>query len=472
MVVEVIVTTRATQQAARYLPVGGLERCAYCRFYSAPGNCGRILGPVSPAGWCRFFSRMVWLRMDGGDTDMAVASGPAPPTIDLQFTTMSSLPASVTLSRASIGTYFNSTGTMQTAAANVARFDYNPTTLAANGLLIEEARTNSIPNSTTLTTFTPAAGTWVTGATVAPDGTTTGALFREDTTGNSHLINVPSAVTSGVQWTYSIYAKAAGRSFFFANGAGMGAASLRPEWNLTAGTDTTTGSNANFTHGIQNVGNGWYRCWFSWLTTNTTGIAYDLELSAGGGGAYAGNGTSGIYFWGGQAEQAAGPFVTSYIPTTGTTVTRAADVATIASLPGRNAAAESYAAEFTLAGVNAAANPRIVGGSATQLGPLFVNTTLHGSTTDLVGTVATANTLTLGAVSKLAGNWASPNAGRVCLNAGTVAGATTLTTGYGAMTVPKLMGDSVAADQATGWMRRFRYWPRALADTELQSVTT
>ncbi|MFA7276253.1 MAG: hypothetical protein WC043_05570 [Pseudobdellovibrionaceae bacterium] len=50
-------------------------------------------------------------------------------------------------SRASTATYFNSTGTLQTAATNTPRLDYNPATLAARGLLIEESSTNYTKNS-------------------------------------------------------------------------------------------------------------------------------------------------------------------------------------------------------------------------------------------------------------------------------------------------------------------------------------
>ncbi len=49
-------------------------------------------------------------------------------------------------SRASTATYIDSAGVMQTAAANAARFDYDPQTLAPKGLLIEEARTNYVRN--------------------------------------------------------------------------------------------------------------------------------------------------------------------------------------------------------------------------------------------------------------------------------------------------------------------------------------
>lgn len=50
--------------------------------------------------------------------------------------------------RASIGTYYDSSGTLQTASAGTPRFDWDPVTHAAKGILIEEARTNYVTNST------------------------------------------------------------------------------------------------------------------------------------------------------------------------------------------------------------------------------------------------------------------------------------------------------------------------------------
>jgi hypothetical protein len=52
---------------------------------------------------------------------------------------------SITFTRASIGTFFDANGVLQTAAANVPRFDHSGGN--SLGLLIEEARTNSIRNS-------------------------------------------------------------------------------------------------------------------------------------------------------------------------------------------------------------------------------------------------------------------------------------------------------------------------------------
>ena len=64
-----------------------------------------------------------------------------------------------TFSRNSMGTYFDNSGTLQTAPANTPRIDYDPVTHAAKGLLIEEARTNSIRNNTMVGTVPGSPGT-------------------------------------------------------------------------------------------------------------------------------------------------------------------------------------------------------------------------------------------------------------------------------------------------------------------------
>jgi hypothetical protein len=53
----------------------------------------------------------------------------------------------ITFTRASGATYFDANGVLQTAANDAPRFDHDPVTGESRGLLIEEARTNSIRNS-------------------------------------------------------------------------------------------------------------------------------------------------------------------------------------------------------------------------------------------------------------------------------------------------------------------------------------
>lgn len=75
------------------------------------------------------------------------------PALDVSFmTTPGTLPPNVTCTRSSIATYFDVTGTLQTAAANVARWDYDPVTHQLLGLLVEAPRTNWLLNSAVLVT--------------------------------------------------------------------------------------------------------------------------------------------------------------------------------------------------------------------------------------------------------------------------------------------------------------------------------
>lgn len=69
------------------------------------------------------------------------------PRMALDFTT-AVLDPRVTLTRSgNTATVINSAGTIVAVNANLPRFDYNPSTLVCNGLLIEESRTNVLLNS-------------------------------------------------------------------------------------------------------------------------------------------------------------------------------------------------------------------------------------------------------------------------------------------------------------------------------------
>jgi len=73
-------------------------------------------------------------------------SGSLTPTKSYDFTSLSV--GDLTFTRATNNAwYFDSTGTLQQANANIPRFDYDPATLALKGLLMEEARTNLFLNS-------------------------------------------------------------------------------------------------------------------------------------------------------------------------------------------------------------------------------------------------------------------------------------------------------------------------------------
>ena len=66
------------------------------------------------------------------------------PSLYLDLLAGTPLDSRVTFTRSTTATFIGSNGLIQIAAIDAPRFDYNPVTLAAKGLLTEEQRTNSV----------------------------------------------------------------------------------------------------------------------------------------------------------------------------------------------------------------------------------------------------------------------------------------------------------------------------------------
>lgn len=479
-----VVLTRATQQAAGYRQVGGIERCAYCRFYGSANNCGRILGPVSPAGWCRFFSRMVWLRMDGGDTDMGIL-GPPGVTLDLSFMG-GTLPTGVTFTRASTATYFASTGTMQTAAVNAPRFDYATVARTLNGLLIEEARTNLLLSSGNLGNTGYWAQITVTatgGIAGAPDGTASLTQVTETTATNIHYIGQNPTLVASTSYAFSIYAKAAGTRYLQLSLDDSTANGGFATFDLQAGTISQAlaarGTGVIGTATIQPIANGFYRC--SIVTTigaATTGRALPILSNVptpGFAPNYAGNTANSVLLWGAQLEQ--GAFPTSYIPTTNAAVTRSADQATMPTAAWFSATNGSVAIEAMLPQVNTPENLDLgifdngTGNESIvvrQPGNVAYLAAYFYSSSALVGSLSSSANPTAATPFKVAASYSAGLAIAMCFNGGTVVTGTTTAI----PAVNRLVLGQVRAVAPDGYIRRVRYWPRVLTNTEMQQVTT
>ena len=213
---------------------------------------------------------------------------------------------------------------LQTGAINQARFDHNPTTGESLGLLIEEQRTNLVLQSAFASVWTNTNTSSSLSANIAPDGTQTAIKLVENSGLAYHNIQQSVSVTTP---TFSLYAKAGERSqiAIFVGGASVGVG-----FDLTNGTVISISgyTSGSATSTITSVGNGWYRCAIAFAGTASF---FQIGMASGSTGNYTGNGYSGVYIWGAQAE--AGAFATSYIPTVASQVTRSAD---LASMTGTN----------------------------------------------------------------------------------------------------------------------------------------
>ena len=162
----------------------------------------------------------------------------------------------------------------------------------------------------------------VTGAAANPiNGLFNAQKLMEDTTAsNSHFASqTVSGHISGTTYTFSIYAKAAGRTQLRMNGDTAFGLANPAIFNLDTGT---VASNGAFTASIQSIGNGWYRCVCTGTPTAAGSGVWVVGLAVSGTTSYTGDGNSGVYIWGAQLSDSGS--LDPYVPTPGAAPTSAA----------------------------------------------------------------------------------------------------------------------------------------------------
>jgi len=368
------------------------------------------------------------------------------------------------------GDYVKTEGSAASSARNVAFLpDGSGNFVSAGELLLEDAGTNLITYSEEFDQWSKAQSSVTVNQITAPDGTLTADKLVENTDNDNHYVQSSSvSVTGPVSITGSVYLKKGERRY--ARLRLQTTAGPRVWFDLESGTQTAIDFGCTAT--ITDVGNGWYRCAITALNVSTTSalaLQVFIQSISGNQTSYAGDGTSGIYVWGAQLETSSYP--TSYIPTYGSTATRAADVSSSSSNTfGNSFYNQTEGTVFSDSDIIAATQTQLVwrltGGtystslrqphSGSQFRAVIGNTfsaspgtggTIPGVTKAAVSFSGTAGRFQVGTsgVDVTAAGASDPNV----LNIGTY----------------------TTANQLNGTIARLTYWPTRLSNDTLQTIT-
>jgi hypothetical protein len=297
-----------------------------------------VLQGTSPA-FAKGIVDLEWSRMGTyGYTESAATTETLPrfwsswadaPFLDLNYQTHVALYGVETFSRPSGATYFNNRGRLVEANGNQPRFNFNPATQEPLGLLLEDATTNLLANSSDLTS-----AAWVKNNTTASSGGGIG-LDGANTLSVLTKTSEQGTVTQELETfpvnsflTASVYLKKGTLDDWVYLNMGD-----RYAWfNLATGTTGTMiagGTNiVSVATSMTSMGGGIYKCVF---TVATTGITDSYLRIAGD--------VSDQGFWGtvgatvllAGAQVEAKDHATSLVLTTTEPVTRAADTLYITS---------------------------------------------------------------------------------------------------------------------------------------------
>ena len=343
------------------------------------------------------------------------------------------------------------------------------------GLLIEESRTNLITYSEDFTDASwIASGSDVSGSAEGPDGVSNSAAILVDDGGGgiiSAYLRTDVTVLTATAYTASVFAKADqlgwiaiyarnfttpanGQVFFDLN-------------NGTVGTESVGISGQ-----IEDFGNGWYRCSITFTTdaADTTGSIRIYPAEADNDSIVDRDGTSSILIYGAQLE--AGAFPTSYIPTSGATATRSADVASIPVADfGYNQSegtvfveASSYKGIPKLLHLNdgSDSNRAQITASASNVAGYVQATGDSGSFISVAGAPTVPFKAALGIETNDMG---------LTVNGGSVSTDTSQNVPV-SITKLNIGSDSTGASVGQVHIKSIKYYPRRLTNAQLQELTT
>ena len=377
---------------------------------------------------------------------------------------MSTFNELIDFTRSTTGTYLGSDGLLKTAAVDEPRLEYDAQGNAL-GLLIEEGRTNRFTESEDMSTVQNNL-TVTSNVIIAPDGTLTSDLCVPTAANTEHTVT-DQTTTIGQPTALSFFAKYGSGDYLLSlRGGGIG--EDFPSFNVQNGTVVNAGNSNWSDTKIESVGNGWYRC--SSVGTPTSTSRFRVQFVSGTTRVFVGDGT-GHYIWGIQEEEAS-TFPTSYIPTSGSTVTRFKDVVSVpVERFGYNtsqATVVAYAKSFLPSGTTYLWE--IGAGSADRNFAKAYNQESLYVIANSVNTVnLNAGTFTANNYGKLA-SALKANSFAASLDGGS---AVIDNTGAVQLDLPAIAIGQNRSYQETlnGHIKQIQYYPKRLSNTELQLLT-
>lgn len=356
-----------------------------------------------------------------------------------------------------------------------ARFDYNPTTLAPRGLLIQGSATNLLQQSADYSNayWNKVNTTIETTSVTCPDNISRTTVRVKDSgaTNVSHSMRRNFATSNGTTYTLSFWVKKGSTNTFaiqiYADATFNTTLSVSNIDNNTQTISGGTGVNASATRVA--YPNGWYR--YAYTFTASSAAAPDINFHP--------RNLTGTYvavgdhtdFFGIQLET--GSVASSYIPTGASTVQRAADVC---RMTGANFSSwfNNTTGTFFVSGereITSDYGRLISANSGSTINYIDLGSDTAGrwniQATSTTQANITAGTVTVNTRFRMAGAFAA-NSAQMAFNG-------TLGTLDTTVTVPTVSQLDIGVNQTpiylNGRIQTIKFWPTRLPDATLQSLT-
>jgi hypothetical protein len=381
----------------------------------------------------------------------------------------------------------NGTATALDLAGNVIQFATGVPRITNRGILVEEARTNLLLRSTEFdngAVWAASRATITANATTAPDGSVTADKLVENSSTNTHRVyQAVSKAGSSIQYTASMFFKAAERTFAHLrmtdsiedDRAGVGI-------NLSTGEVGTpyVGGGSPFTSvsaSSQALVDGWYRLTLTATTDTDTTVqvwAFTADGLTSASCSTVGNSVNGVFVWGAQLE--AGAFATSPIITTGAAGTRGAEVPHIATssvlYPFTLVADFTYEGADSSVSVNNRVAAAVTDGANDNRTQIYNLDGVGGAVTQVGGITQAApsvgSTAAVGVTQRIAYRAQADNF--IVARNGTLSAADT-SGSVPSVTSLVSIGKGATGSPLNGYVQRVRVFPFAATNAQLQALT-